>query len=332
MRETPRFNGYDATPIYTMKTVVQQTGITPTTLRAWERRYGILQPDRTDGGYRLYSEQDIALLQWLKSQVEAGVNIGRAVALLEHRRQEGSILNSPSILPALQPMQFKASPEPQVAALHPEVHHADATVDELLHALLAFCETKAATILSEAFALHSLEVVAEQVIVPALTELGERWQRGGASVVQANFVITFLRQRVSALFAAYTQPASGPLAITGAAPGEWHDIGVLLLSLALRRQGWRVLCLGQNVPASQLLAELPTLRPELVCLSATTVESAGRLLEASEAVSRLPEPRPRFLFGGRAFNLHPDLCGGFPEACLGATASEAAAALTAVGA
>src|SRR5512135_2457059 len=129
-----------------MKTVVQQTGITPTTLRAWERRYGILQPDRSDGGYRLYSEQDIALLRWLKSQVEAGVNIGRAVALLEHRQQESAGLNSLSMGPALPSMRFKASPEPQVVALHPDAHHAGATVDELLHALLAFCETKAATI------------------------------------------------------------------------------------------------------------------------------------------------------------------------------------------
>src|SRR5512135_651212 len=95
-----------------MKTVVQQTGITPTTLRAWERRYGILQPDRSDGGYRLYSEQDIALLRWLKGQIEAGVNIGRAVALLEIRRQGPGEPNNNSS--GLHGLRFKSTSEPDV--------------------------------------------------------------------------------------------------------------------------------------------------------------------------------------------------------------------------
>jgi len=81
--------GYNDMPVYTIKTVVLETGIAPATLRAWERRYGVLSPGRSDGGYRLYSERDIATLRWLKNQVDAGVSISRAVALLEIRRQAG---------------------------------------------------------------------------------------------------------------------------------------------------------------------------------------------------------------------------------------------------
>ena len=322
MMEAPRFNGYDATPIYTMKTVVQQTGITPTTLRAWERRYGILQPIARDGGYRLYSEHDIALLRWLKGQVESGVNIGRAVALLALKRQEAAAPPSP---PAV---RFRPSPEPEVSAPRTHTRHTDAITAELLNSLLAFCETRAGMILSEAFALYPVEVVTEHIIVPALIESGNRWQQGSISVVQANFVSSFLRQKVTAMCAGYAQPASGPLAVTGAAPGEWHDIGIMLVSMALRRQGWRVLYLGPNVPAAQLIAELPHLKPELVCLSASTAESATRLLAVAEAIQQLPDSPPRFLFGGRAFDLNPELWRRFPEAYLGANASEAVAALS----
>ena len=252
MKDMPRFSGYDERPIYTMKTVVQQTGITPTTLRAWERRYGILRPDRTDGGYRLYSEQDIALLRWLKSQIEAGINIGRAVALLELKRAGGRSDFLPVTPEADSAARFRASAEPDVDTLFPDTYHTKAITEELLHALLAFCETKAGSILSEAFALHSYEIVTEHIIVPALVEAGERSQRGAATVVQANFVINFLRQKISSMLAAYSQPASGPLAIAGSAPGEWHDIGILLVALALRRQGWRG----------------PVSRPECACFAA----------------------------------------------------------------
>src|SRR5512137_1274216 len=81
--------GYGDAPIYTIKTVVHVTGITPATLRAWERRYGVLAPGRSEGGYRLYSERDIATLQWLNHQVDAGVAISRAVALLEMHHRAG---------------------------------------------------------------------------------------------------------------------------------------------------------------------------------------------------------------------------------------------------
>ena len=82
MADVPQFSMHSDRPIYTIRTVVQHTGITPATLRAWERRYGVLSPGRSDGGYRLYSERDIAMLQWLRRQVEGGVAISSAVALL----------------------------------------------------------------------------------------------------------------------------------------------------------------------------------------------------------------------------------------------------------
>ena len=237
------------TPIYTIKTVVQQTGITPATLRAWERRYGVLSPGRSDGGYRLYSERDIAILRWLKAQVEAGIAISSAVTLLDLQHRAGE-----------QPEQdiLSASPAGREPAAGPR--NAPAVIEELLGALLAFREGEAEAILAEAFALYPVESVAEDIIAPVLVEIGERWHRGEASVVQEHFATAFLRRRLSTLFHAYDQPAAGPLAITGSAPGEWHDVGILLVSLTLR-QAW----LAGDLSGPECAGLAPAPRGQVAC-------------------------------------------------------------------
>ena len=300
MANGSRFAGYDDTPIYTIKTVVQETGISPATLRAWERRYGVLKPGRSDGGYRLYSERDIAKLHWLKSQVDAGVAISRAVALLALYHQAGQ--------------------QPELGMLsgvsRDEARSKMTIASDLLDALLAFRETAAEAILSEAFALYPVDTVVEEIIAPTLVEIGERWHRDEATVVQEHFATNLLRRRLTTLFHAYDQPAAGPLAITGAAPAEWHDLGILLVSLALRRNGWRVIYLGQNVPAAQLIESTAQLRPDLICVSVTTAKNLTALCQVSEALATLPEPRPRLAFGGLAVNADPEVRERFPDALI----------------
>ena len=301
MAEEPRFNGLDDTPVYTIKTVVQETGIAPATLRAWERRYGVLSPGRSDGGYRLYSERDISTLRWLKGQVDAGVSISRAVALLSIRHQAGEEPELEIDRPA-----SRAAPE--------NARGTETIIEELIAALSAFREPDAETILAEAFALYPVDVVAEEIVAPTLVEIGERWHRGEATVVQEHFATAFLRRRLAALFHAYPQPATGPLAITGSGPSEWHDVGILLVSLALRRHGWRVLYLGQNVPSEHLALEARRLKPDLICLSASTRDSAAELVAAYQALADLGDAKPRVILGGRAFQKHPELADQFPGA------------------
>jgi MerR family transcriptional regulator, light-induced transcriptional regulator len=312
MTDDLRLNSYDDTPVFTIKTVVQETGIPPATLRAWERRYGVLSPGRSEGGYRLYSERDIAILRWLKRQVDSGVSISRAAALLEIRHPD---------------YENEAEPMSSNTGLPEGARSPLAINDDLLAALLAFEEARADALLSEAFALYSVEMVAEEVMIPVLTEIGERWHRGDATVVQEHFATAVLRRRLTALFHAYDQPVSGRLAITGAASAEWHDVGILLVSLTLRRNGWRVIYLGQNVPAGQLLQEIRHLQPDLVCLSATSRECAENLAQVYEGVAQLPTPRPRLVFGGRAFNLAPELREQFAAASIVASARDLIATL-----
>ncbi len=310
MADEPRLSGYDDMPVYTIKTVVLETGIAPATLRAWERRYGVLSPGRSDGGYRLYSERDIATLHWLKNQVDAGVSISRAVALLEMRRQAGGA-------PELEVDHVSGTTTPAETVRCPS-----AIADELVAALSSFQEAQSEAILSEAFALHPVDVVAEEIIAPTLVEIGEGWHRGEVSIVQEHFATAFLRRRLTSLFDAYPQPTAGLLAITGAAPSEWHDIGALMVSLALRRHGWRVIYLGQNVPLEHLWREVRKLKPDLLCLSAATGDSVAALAEVYELVTALPEPRPRLAFGGCGFKGRPELAQRFKDALVVGSARE----------
>ena len=295
MADLPLLSNLDDMPVYTIKTVVQETGIAPATLRAWERRYHCLSPGRSDGGYRLYSERDIAIVRWLQRQVDAGVAISRAVALLtlRHPDREASEAGVDGPVGA----ESSLDDAPNVTA----------HMRNLVEALLAFQEARAEAILSEAFALYPVDVVIEAIISPVLIELGERWHAGIVTVVQEHFATAFLCRRLTTLFQTYEQPRSGPLVITGAAPSERHDVGILLVALALRRHGWRVIYLGQNVPTDQLLQEIRNLKPEMVCLSATMPASAEALLSFCADVQRLPAPRPRLVLGGQAFVAHPDL-------------------------
>jgi methanogenic corrinoid protein MtbC1 len=313
-------NALDDSPLYTIKTVVQVTGMTPATLRAWERRYNVLSPGRSNGGYRLYSVRDIATLLWLKGQVEAGVTISRAVALLERYHEAGE---EPELAISLAALKGQpAGPSSN------RVRSQEALSEELLAALLTYRETDAEVLLNEAFALYPIEIVAEEIIGPTLAEIGELWHDGKATIVQEHFATAFLRRRLTALFHAYDQPEFGPLAITGSAPSEWHDVGILLVSLALRRQGWRVIYLGQNVPAKHLIEEIERLRPDLVCVSATTRESAtGDLRRVGEAIQQMSEPRPRLIVGGTAFNADPELQRLYPGAYLGPSARSVVANL-----
>ncbi len=306
MAEGPVFSGFDETPIYTIKTAVQRTGIGPDTLRAWERRYGALRPNRTDAGYRLYSQRDIAMLQWLKSQLENGISISKAMEML----QAGARLDED---------RRPAQSEPRPAN---DCHGPGQLSRELIEVLLEFDEAKAETILSRAFAVHSVDTVTEAIISPILTNLGHRWQQGQVTAIQEHFISSFMQRKLAALLSSFGQPATGPLVLAGSAPGEWHDLGILMISISLRLRGFRVVHLGPNVPANDLLQGIVRLRPQILALSAATNETALRLKQLVEEILSLPGTVPQILLGGRAFRTHPELARHFPGATVIASAAE----------
>jgi methylmalonyl-CoA mutase cobalamin-binding subunit len=134
----------------------------------------------------------------------------------------------------------------------------------------------------------------------------------------------YLRRKIDAIINAAPRSSVGPLVILGCAPEDWHELGLLMIYLLLRRRGLRAIYLGQNVPVSQFVDEMTRLHPALVIISAATDETVKGVVALAQAVAGMPAPRPLFAFGGRIFNTHPELRAHVPGIFLGETARTAA--------
>ena len=314
-----RLQEYPAMPLYNIKAVEQSTGISSSTLRAWERRYHVCQPQRSDSGYRLYSDRDIAIIRWLKAQVDAGMSISQAVAWLDSLTASAGTLEH-VILPANGDMVM--------TPLSPATHHMmrrDYAVlqKELINALLAFDEDGAEHVLAEAFSLYPLELVGENLIAPVLVEIGERWHRGEITVTREHYATSLLQQRLAAILRTAPHPNKKNLIWVTCAPGEDHEMGAMLLTIYLRRAGYQTQYLGKNIKASDLINDVNQYQPTLIMLSATTQESAVNLQMLTKELAKLTTVRPIVGYGGKIFQKQPELRNEVAGIYMGDTAYEA---------
>jgi DNA-binding transcriptional MerR regulator len=270
-----------------IKAVAERTGVPLHTLRAWERRYGIPRPDRNaENRYRLYDDQDIADVLWMKRQVEAGVSPAQASAML----RQGARLN------VAQPV---AAPTM-------------ATANALFDAFVALDEVQAQRVLNEAWSAFAPEQVIVNVIQPVMRRIGDNWERNLLSVEQEHFASNLIRQRLHAMIQAQATPAlTAPRLVAACAPEEQHDLGLLMLTLLAKRQGWNVTYLGQRTPLDELRSA--SAHAQYVVLSVSTVTGLASLLPLwTEKFSSAP-----ILFGGEMFNAVPSLREHVPGAYLG---------------
>lgn len=267
-------------PIYNTKAVAQETGIPADTFRAWERRYGIPQPHRTEGGHRLYSERDIVVIRWLRDRTAEGLTISQAIALMDSNSE-----------PHLSWIDTAVATEPQ------SWHHLSR---RLLAALCDYDERRANQILGEAFAIYPLDDVLLSLITPTLMEVGEQWHQGKINVATEHFASQFLRRKIFSIFHSSAVNDGRGLILVGCVPGELHEIGALIFATILVRHGWQVVYLGAQVPLPDLMESIQHVRPDMVCLSATLPEAAHELVQVGEAIASLSPPRPLFGYGGQA--------------------------------
>ena len=285
-----------AGPFFNLKAVVQQTGVKPDTLRAWERRYGLPEPVRSGGGHRLYDVDDIAVIKWLMARQREGLTIKRAVALWRQIEDEGR-----NPLKTATPMATEAHSTSRLRA--PE-----GTVAELrgrwIQACLAYDEQRAEEILTQAFALYPPDAVAVQVLQRAVSQVGDAWYRGEATVQQEHFCSALAVRRLESLVMASRPEIRPGRILVACPPEEQHVIGLLVLTVLLRRQGWDVLYLGADVPVERLERTLQATRPNLVLMAAQQLHTAATLLQVAHV---LQQEGVGLAYGGLVFNLVPDL-------------------------
>ncbi len=219
----------------------RRVGVKPELLRAWETRYGLLQPARTSGGLRLYSPADERRVQRMQERMGEGLSAAEAARL---------VLADEAGLPdasAAQPL--------------------DRDAVRLRDALDRFDAEEANAALDRMLASFLLDTVMAEVVLPYLRELGERWDEGTATITQEHFASNLLRARLAALARGW-ESGGGPLALLACAPGELHDLPLLMFGLAMRARGWRVAYLGADTPGESLVDAARELAPSLVVVSA----------------------------------------------------------------
>lgn len=237
--------------------------MSPELLRAWERRYGLLQPERTPGGFRLYSEADEARVRAMQKHIASGLSAAEAARA--------------ALSPAGARNDVSAEIEPAPSA------GLEAEKQALVDALAAYDESAAQAALDRLLAIFSVETIITAVVMPFLTEIGERWQQGEMSIGQEHFATNLIRGRLMALARGWDQ-GSGPRAVLACTPGNTHDLGLVCHGLALRARGWRISFLGADTPLSTIAETAQALSPEMVVIAAATTES---LSSAEDEIRRL---------------------------------------------
>jgi DNA-binding transcriptional MerR regulator len=246
----------------------RRTGVSPELLRAWERRYALLRPERTDGGFRLYSRDDLRRVEAMRAHLARGVSAAQAAAL------------------AVAPDEAATAPASAEVGGAPEVGAA------LEYALDALDDTGAQAAFDELLARYGVDSILRDVILPYLHELGRRWASGAATVAQEHFASALLRGRLLGLARGWDQ-GSGPRAVLACAPGELHDLSLIVFGLALRRHGWRITYLGADTPLQTVGEIAEALDPDIVVL----VAIATGLEDEREALAVLAAQRPLALAG-----------------------------------
>jgi len=299
------------TPIYNLKAVLKETGLTPDVLRAWERRYGLPQPQRTAGRQRLYSQYDIALVKWLKARQAEGLSISRAVEQWKETTAGGNDppIDFPSVgLPATRLSVSTSENQMEILCNH------------WVQACVNFDEAAADQALNQAFSLYSVEMVCAQFIQRGLSLIGDRWYSGEASVQQEHFATALATRRLETLIASTPPPTRNQTVLVGCPAGEFHSFPALLLTLFLRRKGFNLVYLGADVPSEWLTEAIETIRPDLVVLAAQQLTTAASLCRVTTQLQANPSPTA---YGGWIFNHIPSLRERIPAHFLGATIESA---------
>jgi methanogenic corrinoid protein MtbC1 len=225
--------------------LTRRTGVPPDTIRKWEQRYDVLQPARTPGGQRRYSELDVARIEWLKARLGEGYRIGEAATLL-------------------------GSGYPVVAGTPSEL------VSALVEATVRADVNGLARLVDQALASPSLEESFVGSLAPALVEVGSLWEQGQIGVAQEHLASGTVRSGLHKLLSDARGGLRGT-AVLACAPGEQHDIGLLMLAVLLRADGWQVAYLGVDTPCADAIALARELGARVLCFSASLADTAGAL-------------------------------------------------------
>jgi MerR family transcriptional regulator, light-induced transcriptional regulator len=234
-------------------------GVSPDLLRVWERRYGLLSPERSPGGFRLYSPEDEARVSAMRRGLAQGLSASMAAR-----------------------MALREPPPPDGPDRDLALSAAQADLGALLE---SFRDVDAQAVLDRLLARFSVTTVLREVVLPYLRDVGDRWEANELSVGQEHFASGIIRGRLLGLARGWDTGA-GPRALLACPPDEHHDLGLVCFGLALREHGWRITHLGMDTPIDTLRDTAVDLNPAVVVVCAERVGPMEAALGEIEQLAR----------------------------------------------
>ena len=233
---------------YKIGTIARLTGFSPALLRAWERRFGLMSPDRGSGRQRVYGEDDLALIRRVRTLIDEGRTIGEIAQLGRHSLLAGA-----------------AVPDAVVASAG-----AEDLRQRIVAAALSLDARGVADALDQAFAVMAAERAVSDVIEPAAVEIGDLWKAGRCSVASEHLISDLFMHRLGRLLDAAQPPgAEAPRVVAACFPDEDHQLGLRIVAWHLARHGLRVTYLGAAMPLEDLARACRKSRAQAILLSVT---------------------------------------------------------------
>ena len=260
--------------LYSIGTAARLADVAIETVRIWERRYEILRPGRSEGGHRLYSDDDVDLLRGAKTLVDDGLRPSEVFRLGRERLIELA--------------RSKQQP--------PAADWGDA-IDAVIDAGLRLDDNAVAALLDGALLNRSHDEVANGLWLPVMSRVGDLWERGQLPIAVEHFLQQHVSSRMQTALRA-TPSQAGPIALCACAPDDRHEVGLFAAALALKKNGYAVVVLGGDVPASELESAVVTSKAAVVVLSVTARLSRDASRTLPVALERAPLTSVPLILGG----------------------------------
>lgn len=231
--------------LYPIGAVSDMTGVNAITLRAWERRYSLITPQRTATGRRLYSQADVDCIKEVLILMEQGIPIGQMKEALRVKNKTPEIFAQQSL------------------------NTWQVTLEKMVNAITDFDEAQIDELYNNMLSLHPIGLVTNRLLIPLLEELGKRWEMdlSDTAVAEEHFFSVYLRNKLGARFHHQRRQLQGPVIIAACLPGEQHVTGILLFALAAQEKGYQVILFGANMPLGPIIPAAKRIEADALVLS-----------------------------------------------------------------
>lgn len=236
--------------------VAKLTGLSKDVIRVWERRYGLVKPLRSSNRYREYNDEDVALLRFVKGQIDQGIPVGTLAA----EGRDALVERMRAVTPA---PDEKSKPH-------------DSLIDDLMALLNPIDKIAFERKLNGAVAVIPFEEALERILLPLQIRIGEMWHEGRLNISVEHYVTKLVQQKLFSVMNQLPTHETGPRVLIACPSGEIHEIGAQAVAYIAGSRGCHVHYLGPNLPSAALHIFCDQIKPQLVLLSLTEIPTDER--------------------------------------------------------